>query len=77
MLLVPPCYALCYVLVVGTYGAALGLSSPSCTGLCASGCECPERSSGPCTQPCPKGFWCLAGVKLPCPPGTYNDKVRG
>ncbi|KAJ8535084.1 hypothetical protein ON010_g13655 [Phytophthora cinnamomi] len=46
----------------GTFGAVPGLTSPSCSGLCAAGFFCPEGSTSPQQKPCGTSvFYCPTG----------------
>lgn len=45
---------------VGRYGSSTGLSTSSCSGACAPGTVCPERTVTP--QACPAGDWCTGGI---------------
>jgi hypothetical protein len=56
----------------GRYGNISGLTNDSCSGGCADGELCLQQTSSAGGQSCPTGSYCLAGMALPCPSGTYN-----
>ncbi len=62
-----------YVCPAGRYGSEAGLTSANCTGPCADGVLCPTQTESASGQPCPLGQYCLAGLAVPCPKGTYNS----
>jgi hypothetical protein len=57
----------------GAYGSVPGLTSPTCSGVCAEGYECPPGSVSPTAVPCPLGHYCTGGQGVQCPGGRYND----
>jgi hypothetical protein len=59
----------------GRYGDAAGLTNDSCSGTCTNGVLCPPQTTSAAGQPCPAGGYCIAGVALPCPSGTYNPST--
>ena len=58
----------------GTFGGALGLATPSCSGPCAGGFFCPQGSTSPTAAECPAGATCPPGAGAPtaCAPGTFS-----
>ena len=83
----PPCAAgfaldaaisACAACPAGTYGAATGLTSATCTGLCPAGRygATPAQTAPSCTGECSAGHWCGAGstsaTQNACPAGTYS-----
>ncbi len=61
---------------VRLYGSTLGLSTPSCTGVCADGYLCPAASTSATAVDCPRGFYCTAGYSTACQAGTFQALVR-
>jgi hypothetical protein len=59
----------------GRYGSTAGLTNSSCSGLCADGVLCLRQTSSASGQPCPVGQFCLTGIALACPAGTYNPST--
>ena len=59
----------------GVFGAATGLSSPSCNGSCAAGYYCPANSTIAAAAPCGDvSVYCPAGSGVPvtAPDGVYT-----
>jgi hypothetical protein len=56
----------------GRYGNASGLLNDSCSGVCGDGTLCRAGTATAYGQPCPVGHYCLRGLALPCPSGTYG-----
>ncbi len=57
----------------GHYGNTTGLTTPACSGRCLDGVLCEPGETSPDGQRCPPGAFCLAGVSVECPAGTYNN----
>ncbi|KAK1944623.1 hypothetical protein P3T76_004535 [Phytophthora citrophthora] len=58
----------------GTYGAASGLASKTCSGKCRDGYVCPPGSSSAQASPCPAGSYSQNGkFCAPCSPGYWCD----
>jgi hypothetical protein len=56
---------------VGTFGDSPGLSNASCSGRCVNGVFCDTRSTSALGIPCPPGSYCVQGVPVACPAGTF------
>ena len=48
------------------------MTSPTCSGACFDGFECTGGSVSPSAVPCSSGYYCLSGVKVACPAGSYS-----
>jgi hypothetical protein len=57
----------------GWFGAVPAEASPTCSGLCAPGYECPAGSTSSTSSVCPAGYFCTGGARQPCPAGRYSD----
>ncbi len=60
---------------LGTFGAVEGLSNASCSGRCRDGVACMPRSTSASGLACPAGYFCVQGVPMPCPVGTYQPSL--
>jgi hypothetical protein len=49
------------------------MMSPTCTGVCAPGFECPAGSTTADAGVCPAGYFCEGGPRQPCPAGRYSS----
>jgi hypothetical protein len=59
----------------GTFGNTTGLATPTCSGPCARGFQCPPGSLTAVTSACPQGYFCSGGPRQPCPMGRYGPEV--
>jgi hypothetical protein len=55
----------------GRYGNSIGLSDWTCSGQCGDGLLCAPRSTSN-SELCPTGQFCVKGISMPCPAGSYN-----
>jgi hypothetical protein len=56
----------------GRYGASLGETNASCSGVCSDGYQCAPGSSSSVAVRCDPGYACKGGQRSPCPVGTYS-----
>jgi hypothetical protein len=59
----------------GTYGSTPGLNHFSCSGPCGDGVQCDAHTTSPSGLPCQAGQYCVQGLSMACPPGTFSATV--
>ncbi|XP_045184318.2 sushi, von Willebrand factor type A, EGF and pentraxin domain-containing protein 1-like [Mercenaria mercenaria] len=66
----------CFECPEGMQCLTKGLSAP--TGVCPSGyyCRFDKASKTTLTYPCPAGYMCPNGIKIPCGKGHYQDETQ-